>query len=1602
MSKTTITDAINANILTGGHRTSAANTRSVLEMINAESFNINDTTAGALTGAEKIPLIQDSVTKQVDLTTLATFFGGGGSQDFADVMTNDPHYDGSWLSSNEWTFARISTSDVEIGFNKGDGVNVSYRALENQLLAQITTAGATVGFEAQTGVEAHISYEDSTYTAKVLTGAFETSVRYSAGGFGGYMQIDSTANAINHWQLIAFNSPTYNFVTATPNTYAAFDASRNLISVTPPFHTDAGNNFGFGTNTFSAITTGQFNEAHGDNSLNQLTSGSNNVAIGDTSGYQLTTGNENVFIGHDSYVINKVLGAGYTAISCSIAIGGGSRISDNNQFVVGGDRPGINDILNTYIGGGVMNTATDLRGTTIQTTGVNVGDSNGSAVNSTLTIAGARGTGTGLGGDIIFKVATAGASGSTQNPLTEVFRIKQNKLIQYQDGFQGAGKVLTSDASGVATWQPAGGVTTSLASGYTYVGNGYGVATATNLTAFNYRLTFVPNSTAVAIVAGVDPTNRITITAWSQSSGSGSSYGDGLRLIAEHGRTKLGIKFWARGDSAKVISANTQPFAVTTGQTLTLKVDGGSVQTITFSSGITSGAATSDEIANYISSHITGAQAINLVSGNLNPIQISSDSFGILSTIEITGGTANTGLGFPLGINTGIAGTAMGDGQTGIQKAWLVCHDKPNDLTSANRHGHISLEVSDSTGAMQTRLGIEYDLDNTRITISSAQFIVNENAIIVSAGSGSNKEFWFASDNSGQQHSRLWLYRVDGTAAADWRLIAVDDSGVTDTLMIGKRLLSTIWMDSAMQFKQGSSVARQTTLNPLMSGGNTFTITGTGTTNFMRFDSTQTGAYVYLFVATGQIFAHQAASPGATALSFDMRDGGNYTVPANGAYLTFYQNGSFWKEVDRIEFSNTTGTGAAVYATSPTLITPILGVASATSINKVIFTAPATTATLTLADNTTTSITGGGTLALGGFTLTALASGTIALINGTGFVKASGTTLSYDNSTYLTTSSASSTYAPINNPTFTGTVTLAADPLSALQAATKSYVDNYITGISWKQEVKAATTANITLSGTQTIDGIALIAGDRCLVKNQSTSKDNGIYLVAAGAWTRTTDADTTIELETAAVLVRLGTVNADTQWTCTNSNEPVIGTDAITFGQIAGVGTYTNGTGITLTGNVFSIAAGAITNTMIASMTSANLATIISDETGSGVLVFATSPTFTTNITTPQILGGTGASSAIEHRSTSGTGTTTVLAHSFTGGTNGATTIASLYNDGQFLIGTSTTRNPTVLGLLRVTQGTSTIDIGEVSSGVGGIWMNQVTPSTTNFVVKYSGTSAQLNGSATAELRVANVSKLIAGVSQITFGPGIASSGALPVFDFAAPASTAQTLSTEAPGIRYVLTTNRQWATGALTTQREILFTAPTYRFVGASTISDAATLAITGAPIASTNATITRSMALWVQAGLSRFDGGIMGVTDASSAASGVVGETITSTISTYTNYTTTATYQAITSVSLTAGDWEITVFATLSSNTSTITAASNAIFVVSTTTASATGSTEGLNIAYIPQAALLGTSKESISFCFNISISSTTSYFLNSQATFTVGNPQFVGTIKARRLR
>ena len=110
---------------------------------------------------------------------------------------------------------------------------------------------------------------------------------------------------------------------------------------------------------------------------------------------------------------------------------------------------------------------------------------------------------------------------------------------------------------------------------------------------------------------------------------------------------------------------------------------------------------------------------------------------------------------------------------------------------------------------------------------------------------------------------------------------------------------------------------------------------------------------------------------------------------------------------------------------------------------------------------------------------------------------------------------------------------IATSPTGTTDIANKLYVDTVAQGLSPKAAVKCATLSNITLSGLQTIDGYTTLAGNRVLVKNQTNTPDNGIYIASSGAWTRSTDMDVWAEVPGAYTVVLNGS-QADTGWVCT------------------------------------------------------------------------------------------------------------------------------------------------------------------------------------------------------------------------------------------------------------------------------------------------------------------------------------------------------------------------------------------------------------------------------------------------------------------------------------
>lgn len=147
----------------------------------------------------------------------------------------------------------------------------------------------------------------------------------------------------------------------------------------------------------------------------------------------------------------------------------------------------------------------------------------------------------------------------------------------------------------------------------------------------------------------------------------------------------------------------------------------------------------------------------------------------------------------------------------------------------------------------------------------------------------------------------------------------------------------------------------------------------------------------------------------------------------------------------------------------------------------------------------------------------------------------------------------------------TSAVTLLVDPSVVL--ATRQYCDDKVADElnkrDGKQSVRVATTAAIALAGLQTIDGVVLVAGDRVLVKDQAAGAENGIYVAAAGAWARATDADSGTKLNAGALVpVEAGTVNADTIWMLKTDGAIIVGATPIAFQWAGGLNAPTQAAG--------------------------------------------------------------------------------------------------------------------------------------------------------------------------------------------------------------------------------------------------------------------------------------------------------------------------------------------------------------------------------------------------------------------------------------------------------
>lgn len=272
--------------------------------------------------------------------------------------------------------------------------------------------------------------------------------------------------------------------------------------------------------------------------------------------------------------------------------------------------------------------------------------------------------------------------------------------------------------------------------------------------------------------------------------------------------------------------------------------------------------------------------------------------------------------------------------------------------------------------------------------------------------------------------------------------------------------------------------------------------------------------------------------------------------------------------------------------------------------------------------------------------------------------------------------------------------------------------------------------------------------------------------------------------------------------------------------------------------------------DTFATTPSSANLSSLLTDKTGTGVNVFGTSPTFTTDITTPLIIGGSAVGSTIQYKGTSGNGTSTVAAHQFLVGNNGATTAAQIFNSGQVSIGNYAT--PTNLRILTIGQDTSYISFGSRadSTGVAAIYMNIASPSgvANNATLSATANTTVLNAAQNVIISNGGITSATFGLNTVVFAPS-ALAGKTTSFTFTCPAHTNQTASTESENFK-VTGNTKTWANGGaattIATQRWNWFTANTAATSGGGSLTITNSYGIYAEAATVSGVTITNNYAI------------------------------------------------------------------------------------------------------------------------------------------------------------
>jgi len=550
-----------------------------------------------------------------------------------------------------------------------------------------------------------------------------------------------------------------------------------------------------------------------------------------------------------------------------------------------------------------------------------------------------------------------------------------------------------------------------------------------------------------------------------------------------------------------------------------------------------------------------------------------------LSTLSATSGTFSSTLG--------VTGAATFSSTADVSGNFSVNTNKFTvNATSGNTAVAGTLGVTGNTTLSGT-LGVTGNatLSGTATVTGDATFGGN---VIINGSTTSATEYFRITDGAGTPVTKFLVDTSSGNTTISGALGA-GNTTVTGTLNVsGNSTLAGLTATTG-SFSSTLGVTGNTTI------GGTLGVTGTSTLAAL---SATTGSFSSTLSSTGDFAVNStkftvAASSGNTAVAGSLNVTGATSlsstlgVTGNATFsgTTSTTGAATFSSTAAVagDFSVATNKFTVAAASGNTAVGGTLNVSGTSTLQALSATAGSFSTTLGVTGAATFSSTvsslGDFSVATNKFTVASATgntqiAGTLGLtgdlaINTNKFTVAA----SSGNTAIAGTLTAGSTTLSGNLAMGGNNITGLADPVNPQDAATKNYVDAARSGLDVKQSVRATTTANITLSGLQTVDGVSLVAGDRILVKDQSTGAQNGIYVVATTAWTRASDADANAEVTPGLfTFVEEGTTQASTGWVLTTTGTVTVGTTPLAFSLFSITNNIAAGAGLVKNGNQFDI----------------------------------------------------------------------------------------------------------------------------------------------------------------------------------------------------------------------------------------------------------------------------------------------------------------------------------------------------------------------------------------------------------------------------------------------